>query len=79
MWVNAYLSIKTPKVSRALKWALDPSCKLLALLAKLCFAMSATSGLRTWASLDQILDPHLKVFNQGDCGDAGDLVSNWKE
>ena len=23
---NAYLSIKNPKASRALKWALDPGC-----------------------------------------------------
>ena len=27
MWENACLSIKIPKVSRALKWALDPSCR----------------------------------------------------
>ena len=32
MWENAYLSIKNPKASRALKRALDPSRKLLALL-----------------------------------------------
>ena len=29
MWENAFLSIKIPKASRALKWALDPSHKLL--------------------------------------------------
>ena len=28
MWENAYLSIKNPKASRALKWALDPSLKI---------------------------------------------------
>ena len=49
MWENAYLSIKNPKASRALKWALDPGHKLLASLAQLSFAMSATFGLRTWA------------------------------
>ena len=75
MWENAYLSIKNPKASRALKWALDPSHKflkwaldpshkLLALLARLRFATLATFGLRTLAPLDQILDPHLK-YNIG--------------
>ena len=60
MWENAYLSIKNPKASRALKRALDPGCKLLDLLTRLCFAMSASFGLRTWAlPLDLILDPHL--------------------
>ena len=49
MWENAYLSIKNPKASRALKWALDPSHKLLTSLARLRFATSATFGLRTWA------------------------------
>ena len=49
MWENAYLSIKNPKASRALKWALDPGCKLLTSLARLRFPMSATFGLRTWA------------------------------
>ena len=48
MWQNAYLSIKNPKASRALKQALDPGRKLLASLARLCFAASATFGLRTW-------------------------------
>ena len=48
MWENAYLSIKNPKASRALKWALDPSHKLLALLMQLRFATSAIFGLRTW-------------------------------
>ena len=60
MWENAYLSIKNPKASRALKRALDPGRKLLALLAQLRFATSATFGLSTWGPpLDQILDPHL--------------------
>ena len=49
MWENAYLSIKNPKASRALKWALDPSRKWLASLTRLCFTTSATFGLRTWA------------------------------
>ena len=60
MCENAYLSIKNPKVSRALKWALDPGRRMLASLAWLCFATSATFGLRSWGPpLDQILDPHL--------------------
>ena len=48
MCENAYLSIKNPKASRALKWALDPGCRMLASLARLRFAMSATFGLRSW-------------------------------
>ena len=65
MWENAYLSIKNPKASRALKLALDPGCRMLASLAQLRFATSATFSLRSWGSpLDQILDPHLPfVFN----------------
>ena len=59
MWENAYLSIKNPKASKALKWALDPHHKLLTSFTRLYFATSATFGLRTWAPLDQILDPHL--------------------
>ena len=60
MCENAYLSIKNPKASRALKRALDPGCRMLASLARLSFAMSATFGLRSWGPpLDQILDPHL--------------------
>ena len=56
----AYLSIKNPKASRALKRALDPSRRLLASLARLRFATSATFGLRGLGPpLDQILDPHL--------------------
>ena len=69
MCQNAYLSIKNPKASRALKWALDPSRRMLASLARLRFAMSATFGLRSWAPpLDQILDPHLKnIRAMGGC------------
>ena len=48
MCENAFLSIKNPKASRALKQALDPSRRMLALLARLRFAMSATFGLRSW-------------------------------
>ena len=60
MCENAYLSIKNPKASRALKRALDPGRRMLASLARLRFAMSATFGLRSWGPpLDQILDPHL--------------------
>ena len=62
MCENAYLSIKNPKDSRALKQALEPGCRLLTSLARLHFAMLATFGLRSWAPpppLDQILDPHL--------------------
>ena len=61
MCENAYLSIKTPKASRALKRALDPARRMLASFARLRFAMSATFGLRSWGPpLDQILDPHLE-------------------
>ena len=49
MWENAYLSIKNPKASRALKWALDPSCKLFASLARLRFTTLGSFGLRIWA------------------------------
>ena len=63
MCENAYLSIKNPKASRALKWALDPSPRLLASLTPLCFTTSATFSLRSWAPLDQILDPHLGISN----------------
>ena len=62
MCENAYLSIKNPKASRALKRALDPGRKMLASLARLRFATSATFGLRSWGPpLDQILDPHLNA------------------
>ena len=44
MCENAYLSIKNPKASRALKRALDPGGILLASLARLRFATSATFG-----------------------------------
>ena len=63
MCENAYLSIKNPKASRALKWALDPSHRLLTLLARLCFAASATFSLRSWGPPDQILDPHLPTYD----------------
>ena len=64
MWENAYLGIKNPKASRALKRALDPGRKLLASLARLRFATPATFGLNTWGPpLDQILDPHLRILN----------------
>ena len=48
MCENAYLSIKNPKASRALKRALDPGRRMLASLVRLRFAMSATFGLRSW-------------------------------
>ena len=48
MCENAYLSIKNPKASRALKRALDPGCRMLASLTRLRFATSATFGLRSW-------------------------------
>ena len=48
MCENAYLSIKNPKASRALKRALDPGRRMLTSLARLRFAMSATFGLRSW-------------------------------
>ena len=48
MCENAYLSIKNPKASRALKRALDPGRRMLASLAQLRFATSATFGLRSW-------------------------------
>ena len=64
MCENAYLSIKNPKPSRALKWAMDPGHRMLASLAQLRFATSATFGLRSWGPpLDQILDPHLGGSN----------------
>ena len=48
MCENAYLSIKNPKASRALKQAMDPGRRLLTSLARLRFATSATFGLRRW-------------------------------
>ena len=53
MCENAYLSIKNPKASRALKQALDPSHRLLASLRRQLSASEAGPPL------DQILDPHL--------------------
>ena len=61
MCENAYLSIKNPKASRALKQALDPGHRLLALLTRLHFTTSATFSLRSWGPPDQILDPHLNL------------------
>ena len=51
MCENAYLSIKNPKASRALKRALDPGRRMLASLARLRFTTSATFGLRSWGPL----------------------------
>ena len=59
-WI--YLSIKSPKDSRTLKWALDSSHKWLASFGQLYFATLATFGLRSWAPLDKILDPHLHLL-----------------
>ena len=65
MCENAYLSIKNPKASRALRRALDPSRRMLTSLARLRFAMSATFGLRSWGPpLDQILDSHLNIIRR---------------
>ena len=58
MWENAYLSIKNPKASRALKWALDPGRKLLASLRQQLSASAPGAP----PPLDQILDPHLILF-----------------
>ena len=49
MWENAYLSIKNPKASRALKQALDPDPGLLTSLA-----MSATFSLGSWAAANLV-------------------------
>ena len=63
MCENAYLSLKNPIASRALKWALNPSHRLLASLTRLRFTTSATFSLRSWGPpLDQILDPHLQSW-----------------
>ena len=48
MCENAYLNIKNPKASRALKQAPDPGRRMLASLAWLRFVTSATFGLRSW-------------------------------
>ena len=53
MLENAYLSIKNPKASTALKGALDPGRKLLASLRRQLLASAPAPPL------DQILDPHL--------------------
>ena len=54
MCENAYLSIKNPKASRALKRALDPGRRMLASLRRQLSASEAGAP-----PLDQILDPHL--------------------
>ena len=78
MCENAYLSIKNPKASRALKGALDPGRRMLASLARLRFATSATVGLRSWAPpLDQILDPHLETQIGRYMGDTKLWVYFW--
>ena len=56
MCENAYLSIKNPKASRALKRALDPGRRMLASLRQQLSASEAEAP-----PLDQILDPHLKT------------------
>ena len=53
MCENAYLSIKNPEASRALKRALDPGHRMLASLRRQLSASEAG------APPDQILDPHL--------------------
>ena len=56
MCENAYLSIKNPKASRALKRALDPGRRMLTLLTWLCFAMSAFSWrLKNKCSISECL------------------------
>ena len=55
MCENAYLSIKNPKASRALKRALDPGHRMLASLRRQLSASEAAPPL------DQILDLHLAV------------------
>ena len=64
MWENAYLSIKNPKASRALKQALDPGHKIahFARVTVLCY-VSNFRPQNLGPPLDQILDPHL--FLQG--------------
>ena len=56
MCENAYLSIKNPKASRALKQALDPGRRML---ASLRWQLSASEA---GPPLDQILDPHLLLL-----------------
>ena len=53
-WSETYLSIKNPKASRALKWALDSSSRLLASLV--CRQLLVSEAA---LPLDQILDPYL--------------------
>ena len=61
MCENAYLSIKNPKASRALKRALDPGRRMLASLARLRFGYVGNfRPQKLGPPLDQILDPHLR-------------------
>ena len=60
----AYLSIKNPKASRALKRALDPGRRMLASLRY----VGSFRPQKLGPPLDQILDPHLCV---GGCGCMG--------
>ena len=66
-WENAYLSIKNPKASRALKWALDPGRKLLASLRRQLSASApgapplTKSWIRTW--IENVSLEHLKAYN----------------
>ena len=66
-WENAYMTVKNARVSRALRWALDPGHYWLALLTRLHLAMSAKSRKKFLGPpLDQILDP-LVIINQFWC------------
>ena len=56
-WKNAHLKVKNARASRALRWALDLSQYLLALIAWLHFTTFTKSQKKFWAPLDQILDP----------------------
>ena len=62
MWENAYLSIKNPKASRALKQALDPSHRLAHFIhtTLLCYVSNIRLQKLGGGALDQILDPHLE-------------------
>ena len=60
MCENAYLSIKNPKASRALKRALDPSRRMLTSLAATPLRYVGNfRPQKLGPPLDQILDPHL--------------------
>ena len=60
MCENAYLSIKNPKASRALKRALDPGRRMLALATPLRYVGNFRPQ-KLSPPLDQILDPHLNL------------------